>query len=114
MRAHNFKDLTGQHFGKLTVDAFTSVVNRKSQWSCLCDCGTEKTITGADLSSGKVVTCGCGRTERNKARATHGKASHSDRHPIYRAFHHARSHSTTPCFSCFFPKRLLMKDSEND
>ena len=55
MRAHNFRDLTGQRFGKLTVVAFTSVVNRKSQWSCLCDCGTEKTITGADLSSGKLL-----------------------------------------------------------
>lgn len=96
MRAHNFNDLTGQRFGKLVVTGFNSVVKKKSQWNCLCDCGTTKTITGASLTGGKTVTCGCGAPERNKARATHGKASHIGRHPIYRAFHHARGRCIIP------------------
>lgn len=96
MKAHNFKDLTGQRFGKLLCVSFAATLNRKAMWNCVCDCGTTKVITGASLNNGRTTTCGCGVIERNKARATHGKASHSERHPIYRAFHHARSRCTTP------------------
>lgn len=96
MKAHNFKDLKGQRFGKLQCISFASTVNRKAMWDCVCDCGTTKVVVGASLVSGKTITCGCGFAERNKARATHGKASTSERHPIYRAFHHARSRCTIP------------------
>lgn len=29
-------------------------------WRCMCDCGAEKVIRGADLRSGKTASCGCG------------------------------------------------------
>lgn len=96
MRAHNFKDLSGQRFGKLLCVSYAATVNRKAMWHCRCDCGRAKVIASASLVNGKTATCGCGVAERNKSRTTHGKASHSERHPIYRAFHHARSRCTVP------------------
>lgn len=55
-------DLTGQRFGKLLVlrqDGHTS--DGKIKWLCRCDCGNEKTISGASLKRGHSKSCGCGR-----------------------------------------------------
>lgn len=74
----NFKDLTGQRFGRLVVekldykDRFGSVY-----WHCKCDCGNYTSVTTAGLKSGKNQSCGCISRERiialSKARSTHGK-----------------------------------------
>lgn len=56
------ENLLGKKFGKLTIIARD--VNSKSgkaMWKCKCDCGKikEKSVTGYDLKSGKVQSCGC-------------------------------------------------------
>lgn len=60
------QDLTGQVFGRLTV------VRREesgARWICLCSCGNEsKPIQAADLTRGKVTSCGCYQRERASAR----------------------------------------------
>lgn len=57
-------DITGQKFGKLTVIRRNGTFigedgTQYSQWLCVCDCGTYKTLRGHDLVSGKVTSCGC-------------------------------------------------------
>ena len=60
--AHNFKDLTGKRFGKLTVQFYAGKVGRATLWSCDCDCGVAgKIILGGSLRSGKSNSCGCER-----------------------------------------------------
>lgn len=55
----------GESYGRLTI---IGLEHRKSQRSyraiCLCDCGKETSQHYADLKSGKVVSCGCYRTEQ--------------------------------------------------
>ncbi len=55
------KDLTGQRFGKLTVQYATE--KRADQgsvvWQCLCACGNECEVTARRLLRGKVRSCGC-------------------------------------------------------
>lgn len=63
MRAHNFKDLTGQKFGRLTATSFDSAKNGKSWWRCSCECGAEKVVTCGHLVSGLVRSCGCLRRD---------------------------------------------------
>lgn len=55
-----FKDLTGQRFGRLTVIK-QALPKRKtySEWICLCDCKTIKTIACRALLKGATVSCGC-------------------------------------------------------
>lgn len=54
------KDLTGQHFGKLTVLGRSSkYLNQKVYWHCKCDCGNEVDVIGALLTSGRSKSCGC-------------------------------------------------------
>lgn len=53
------RDLTGFQFGKLTVLEKTAVKNHRQHWLCLCDCGRYREASSADLTSGKVKSCGC-------------------------------------------------------
>ena len=58
----NFKDLTGQRFGKLVVlERAENNKHNESMWVCQCDCGTIKTVSGNNLSCGRTKTCGCGK-----------------------------------------------------
>lgn len=55
----SFRDLTGQRFGKLKVIKFLEMIDHKSTFLCLCDCGREKIVFGKELSSGHTKSCGC-------------------------------------------------------
>ena len=71
-------DLTGKIFGRFTVDRFSHYEpkNRSYYWVCLCLCGSEKKVKGANLRSGSTKSCGC--LQRESARSagdrtrTHG------------------------------------------
>ena len=53
-------DLTGQNFGLLTViKPVTDKKGDKKQWECLCSCGNKKIVTGSDLVTRHVSSCGC-------------------------------------------------------
>lgn len=57
------KDLTGQKFGRLTV--LKMLWDEKpTKCVCLCDCGNETIVAGADLSIGHTQSCGCLQRER--------------------------------------------------
>ena len=57
----NYKDLTGQVFGRWTVLNITDkrTKNRGIIWHCKCECGTEKDVPGEALRNGSSRSCGC-------------------------------------------------------
>ena len=64
----NFRDLTGQHFGRLIVIGLSGFAEYKkrgrtyrvSEWRCRCDCGSIKQRIGKTaLMSGRTQSCGC-------------------------------------------------------
>jgi hypothetical protein len=57
--SNNIKDLTGQHFGFLTVLERAKSRSPRAQWRCRCICGTEKIISGNNLRNGHTKSCGC-------------------------------------------------------
>ena len=69
-----FKDLTGQCFGRLTVIG----ISRKKQsgkrmryyWKCKCICGNIKEVRTDCLTSGLVQSCGCLKVEQDKINLT--------------------------------------------
>lgn len=78
--------MSGNRYGYLIVlrengriDAVNRSLPRGTQkaitYLCQCDCGTEKTCKGSDLSSGHVRSCGCmtGLMKREKVK-THGQS----------------------------------------
>lgn len=65
-RAHNFRDILGQRFGRLLVTAYAGreivqlqpKIKYKAVWHVLCDCGNKRIMRSADLGK-STVSCGC-------------------------------------------------------
>lgn len=56
----NQNDLTGQHFGMLTVIEKTEKrQDRYCLWLCRCDCGKKIRVNTRRLKRGTVTNCGC-------------------------------------------------------
>ena len=58
---NQYKDLTGQLFGRLTAIKYLGSNNKKSAlWKCVCECGNDNFITTSHhLVSGNTKSCGC-------------------------------------------------------
>lgn len=66
-KAHNFIDLTGKVFNRLTV--VKRVENNKqgrAMWLCRCECGKTSVVTTSSLLNGKTKSCGCYCKEMTK------------------------------------------------
>lgn len=58
--ASNFKDETGNKYGKLTVLYRTKDLRPgEARWHCKCDCGNECDVSGVHLRNKSVQSCGC-------------------------------------------------------
>lgn len=60
MARSNFKDLTGQRFGRwVVVERQPNSKNGSARWKVKCDCGNESTVYGFTLRNGETKSCGC-------------------------------------------------------
>lgn len=75
-------DLTGKRFARWTVLGLSHQVGSMLYWHCVCDCGTERAVFGADLKRGGSVSCGCFAREKREQDITHGMT----KHPAYRSW----------------------------
>jgi hypothetical protein len=63
MKPASTTDLLGKKFGRLLVKDFVDLINSRSRWLCICDCGNEKIISRTNLINAHVMSCGCLRAE---------------------------------------------------
>ena len=66
-------DLTGKRFGRLVVierdgSYYSPAYHSRALWRCRCDCGVECIVAGQSLRQGNTRSCGCLRSEVNRAR----------------------------------------------
>ena len=53
-------DISGKKFNKLTViERMKSSKSGKAMWKCRCDCGNYTIVSGSNLKTGGVKSCGC-------------------------------------------------------
>jgi hypothetical protein len=77
-RAHNFKDLTGQRFGRLVaIEVVGKRANRDSLWKVHCDCGRTKVVPGRCLKRGRSKSCGCRPNPGNYQHGKSGSRTHA-------------------------------------
>lgn len=81
-----YKDLTGQQFGYLHVLCDVGRRGGSVVWRCLCMCGTETNVVGAQLVRGHTRSCGCLSIEhsrdmclRREIRRKHPYVDHTDK-----------------------------------
>lgn len=78
-----FIDLTGQKFDRLYVASYFGVVNKKSIYNVVCDCGNKILVESNNLKTGHTKSCGCLCKEINKNRMSTHKMSMD---PIYKVY----------------------------
>lgn len=54
-----FRDITGEKFGRLTAIKRTKRSNGNTYWLTKCECGNEKETSLTNLNSGSCQSCGC-------------------------------------------------------
>lgn len=96
-------DISGQRFSRLVVMGFSGTDSqRRSVWSCRCDCGNVVTVRWASLRDGHSVSCGC--YNRDNARRL-GEAKHKGDKIKYQTAHdrlrrHRGSAKRFDCVDC--------------
>lgn len=64
---HNFQNLTGQKFNKLTVLYLDKSRPSRAHWVCRCDCGNTVSVRADLLKNGNTKACGCLYNKHNQA-----------------------------------------------
>ena len=73
--AHNFIDLTGASYGRLSVVSRSENKGNLTAWNCICECGANVSVRASDLRNGTTRSCGCLHKEVvSKNFTTHGKS----------------------------------------
>jgi len=90
----NTVPMAGLKIGKLLVirEADDQSKGKPKRWLCICQCGTAKSINGAHLRNGSIISCGCHRRTRRAPSATHGLSTH----PLYKVWLGMRSRCENP------------------
>lgn len=52
-------DMVGKQFGRWFVDSFAYMKHRTTYWNCVCECGSERIVSGVALRQGRSMSCGC-------------------------------------------------------
>lgn len=83
-----FRDLAGQQFGRWHVEDFAGFRHfrsgDKTQWNCVCVCGSVAIVQGGNLTSGISTSCGCYKAELSRERISFNrnpeKTAHANFH----------------------------------
>lgn len=76
-------NMTGKRFGRLYVVKEIGRLRGAALFLCKCDCGNTKKITGIDLRSGRVNSCGCLKKELITKKNTTHNLTNSRLYSIY-------------------------------
>ena len=72
-RHPNFKDVSGQRFGRLVAETYKGRTPLNiSVWRCRCDCGSYSDVKAGNLQSGGTKSCGCFSVEKRTRHGMHG------------------------------------------
>jgi hypothetical protein len=88
IRAHNFVDLAGQTFNRLTVINIAEKRGKRIFWLCRCSCGNLAKVASYHLKKNMIQSCGCLRKEHiGNLNRSHGQT----KTPEYTVWHGMRA-----------------------
>lgn len=71
-------DKVGNRYGRLVVLNYKEIRNRRSYWTCKCDCGQVIDARGDHLTSGNTKSCGCLYKEQHILNLTSNRGKKRD------------------------------------
>ena len=91
-------NLSNSTFGRWRVSSSSEVrSDGRRYWLCVCDCGSERYVRSAHLTSGRSTSCGCYRVEVSSERMTdHGHAKRGKISPTFTSWMEMRKRCTNP------------------
>lgn len=81
----NFKDITGQRFGRLIALEQRGSIDGHVLWMCHCDCGASPICRYGNLIHENTKSCGCLKHD-TAATLKHGHKRHGQRTPTYNSW----------------------------
>ena len=54
-------DVTGDVFGRLTVESYHGSKHHSTYWNCKCQCGVKRVVRYSYLINKQVISCGCAK-----------------------------------------------------
>ena len=82
--AWNFRDHTGERFGRLIAKRYAGRKGSQTYWHFKCDCGTEFAAYIGNVKRGFTTSCGCLHSEvASSASTTHGETRNLSKTPEY-------------------------------
>lgn len=60
------KIIENQKYNHFTIEKFLGIINKKSKWLCVCDCGKTCIVAGYQLTTNNTKSCGCKRRTDSK------------------------------------------------
>lgn len=90
---YNFKDLSGQKINFWNIISRAENSGISTRYNCICDCGTERIVRAAHLTSNASKSCGCKESEIK----SHGAARKNNFTKKYRTWRQM-------CGRCLNPK----------
>lgn len=98
MPASNFKDISGQKFGRLTaIECVGKNKYNYAVWRCRCECGNETNVPGNSLRSGNTKSCGCLNMENSTNRIVSLNTTHGKTHTrLFRVWSSMRNRCDNP------------------
>jgi hypothetical protein len=86
MAGRRAPDLTGAVFGRwLVMQRAENTKFGGARWRCVCACGTEREVSGAELRRGDATSCGCLQKELAAARTTTHGMSRTKIYAVWKA-----------------------------
>ena len=88
-----YRNHNGKRFGRWLAIGQTFRRAGKIYWLCVCDCGTLKTVSSSNLTTGHSYSCGCLATELHRTRSLDTKTVNKAE---YTSYCHAKRRCCNP------------------
>lgn len=100
----NFKDISGQTFSRWKViSRHGTDADLKATWLCVCDCGTQRVVSGKSLRLGVSKSCGClGSEVTSERNFVHGMASRRAKDSLYGTWCRIKQRCHNPSCSDYY------------
>ena len=92
----NLINIVGNRYNYLTVISRAKNVGKEPAWNCLCDCGNMTVVTGSNLKSENIISCGCANRSKGELRIAEYLKSHNIRFEEQKRFAECKDQEMLP------------------